>query len=131
MITKYSKFNESIKSLLVGPTEKEIWKSLGYDRTFDTTEEFFLYLINGMKIKEQTEFNDIVFWEKNDKIIFDQKLYGNIFWVNYEIYLIYKNIFEFTYNNSFKSLITKMIEKYLNWKVFDVNIDNLNRYFKK
>ena len=41
MITKYNQFNESIKSLLVGPTKDEIWKNLGFNRTFDTPKEFF------------------------------------------------------------------------------------------
>jgi len=64
MITKYSKYNESIKSLLTCPSKEEVWKSFGYDKSFNTPEEFFLNVIDGMKIKEQTEYPECVFWEK-------------------------------------------------------------------
>jgi len=68
MITKFEKYNESIKSLLVGPSKEDIFKNLGYDQSFETSEEFFLNVIDGIKIKEQTKYPDSVFWEKNDKI---------------------------------------------------------------
>jgi len=37
--------NESIKHLLTGPSEEEVWKSFGYNRTFDTPEEFINYIL--------------------------------------------------------------------------------------
>ena len=45
MITKYKIYNESVKSLLVGPTIEDAWKSFGFD-SFDDPEKFFSYLID-------------------------------------------------------------------------------------
>jgi len=119
MITKFEKYNESIRSLLVGPTKEEIWKNLGYDRTFDTTEEFFLYVIDGMKMRKQNKY--LVFWEKNDKILFEQDLKYKIIWVDYHsIWSIFVNIFGFNYDQT-QQFIKKQVEKHLNWKKFTID----------
>ena len=85
MITKYNKFNESIKFLLVGPSKEKMgdyWKSLSFDRTFDTPEEFFLYMIDGMKIKEQTKYPNVIFWMNHGKVIIEQNLKINVIMVD-------------------------------------------------
>ena len=121
MITKYNKFNESIKSLLVGPTKDEVWENLGYDRTFDTPEEFLLYRIDGMKIKEQVKYPNIIFWEKDGKIIFEQD-FGNMdLCVNdITIWSVLEKGFGLVYDEM-QLLIEKFVEEHLNWKGFSPN----------
>ena len=117
MITKYKQYNESIKSLLVGPTKEEVWKSLGYDRRFDTPEEFFLYMIDGMTIKEQTK--DYILWEKDDKTIFEQDLDSNILWVdNKSIWTVLENIFGIESNEKISYLINGIVKEHLKWMGF-------------
>ena len=119
MITKYITFNESIKSLLVGPSKKEVLKYFGYDETFDTPEEFFLNLIHGMKIKKQTKYLHCVYWEKNDKIIFIQDFRKNkiLFVEYYSIWSVFKNIFGLNYDET-QRFIKDQVKEHLNWKGF-------------
>jgi len=117
MITKFEKFNESIKSLLVGPTKEEIWKNLGYDKSFDTPEEFFLTVIDGIKIKEQTEHPNYIYWEKNGKVIFKQDLKDMDLWVDQTIWSILEKVFGINYNKTQK-FIKDQVEEHLNWKGF-------------
>ena len=116
MILKFEQYNESIKSLLVGPSKEEIWENLGYYQSFETPEEFFLYMIDGMKIKKQTKYPDSIFWEKNGKIIFEQDLKNNDLWVDYNsIWKILEKIFGFD-NTEIDVFIEYWVEEYLDWK---------------
>ena len=118
MITKYKLFNESIKSLLVGPSKEEMWKNLGYDRTFDTPKEFFLYMIDGMTIKEQNKYPNSIFWEKNGELIFEQDLDNMNLWVdNKSIWKILEKVFGLR-RDEVQSLINTVMEEYFNWKGF-------------
>ena len=117
MITKYYKFNESLLDKLEGPSKEEVWKNLGYDKTFETPEEFFLDVIDGIKIKPQTKYYDHVFWEKDSEILFEQNLNSMILWVEYSIWSVFKNVFDMEYNEIHR-LIKNMVEEYLNWKGF-------------
>ena len=119
MITKYNQFNESIKSLLVGPSSNEMtkyWKSLGFDRTFDTPEEFLSYMIDGMVIKIQTP--KYISWEKNGKIDFEQDLEHNILWINYKsIWMILEKVFDLE-SGEIRHLIKNVVGFYINWSGF-------------
>ena len=118
MITKYNQFNESIKSLLVGPTKEEIWKSFGYDQSFDTPEEFLLYVIDGISIKVQTKYTKSIFWVKNDKLLFEQDLKNKELFVDYEsIWVVFEKIFNLEYKE-IQSFISNIVEEHLNWKGF-------------
>ena len=117
MITKYNKFNESIKSLLVGPRKEEVWKSRGYDISFGTPEEFLLWVIDGMKIKEKTKDTDYIIWEKNGKIIFEQSLKSKNLWVEKSIWSVLEKVFGLDYDE-IKSIITDVVEEHLNWNGF-------------
>ena len=122
MITKYNKFNESIKNLLVGPTKEEVWKSKGYDRTFDTPEEFFLNVIDGMEIKKQSAYPYSVIWEKDGVIIFEQKLYTKDLWVDYKsIWSVFEIFFGLKYNE-IQIIIINIVREHLNWKGFTPKI---------
>lgn len=46
MLKKYNQYiKESLLDKLEGPNEEEVWKNLGYDRTFNTPKEFIDYII--------------------------------------------------------------------------------------
>ena len=118
MITKFEKYNESIKSLLVGPSKEEVWKSLGYDSSFGTPEEFLLWVIDGMKIKEKTKDTDYIIWEKNGKIIFAQDFDHMQLYVDDEsIWCVLEKVFGLDYDE-IKSIITDVVEEHLNWNGF-------------
>ena len=122
MIKNYKQFNESLLDKLQGPSKEEIWKNLGYDRTFDRTfdtpEDFFLDVIKGIKIKKQTKYPDSLFWEKNGKILFEQDFENMDLWVNYDIiWKIFEKVFGMEYNE-IQLFIKGMVEEHLNWKGF-------------
>jgi len=119
MITKFEQYNESIKSLLVGPTKeetKDYWKNLGYEQSFETPEEFFLYMIDGIKIYKQTNCPDYIFWVKNNNIIFKHELKTKKLWVDYNsIWSVLMKLFGFDFVET-QSFIKDQVEKHLNWK---------------
>ena len=107
---------ESLLDKLKGPSKEEVWSSLGYDRTFDTPEEFFLDIIDGIKIKPQTKYPDSIFWEKNGKVIFEQDFKKNQLYVDYKsIWMIFEKIFGLQYSET-ELFIKNMVEEYLNWR---------------
>lgn len=113
MIIKFEKYNESIKSLLIGPTKEEVWKSFGYDRTFDTIDEFFEYIIKDMKRFPQTKYPDYIFWGKNNMIIFEQYTKNdNLLFINHKVLGVIKSIFDPTY---YQQTVVELVEKYLHW----------------
>ena len=133
IIKKFNEFsiNEGVKSLLVGPNKDDVWKSFGYDRSFDTPEEFFSYVINNMKIKEQILNPNYIFWEINGKIIFKQDLINKILWVDCNLIdIIFRQIFKMSNSVSYKFIID-YLEKYLKWERFRINSSlYLNIYYK-
>ena len=83
---------------------------------FDTPEDFFLDVIDGIKIKEQDKFPRSVFWEKNGEILFEQDLEANHLWVDYDkIWKVFETIFGLNYQE-IKDLLKGMVEEYPNWK---------------
>lgn len=128
MIKNYIQFNESLLNKLQGPNEEDVWKEFGYDRTFDTPEDFFLYIIKDIKIKEQTKFPDSVFWEKNGKIIFEQNFKNKELYVDYNtIWVIFWKVFNIDYGETQK-IIIGVVEEYLNWKGFTPNVSGGRSY---
>ena len=118
MIKNYKQFNESLLNKLQGPNEEDVWKNLGYDKVFDTPEEFFLDVIKGIKVKEQTMYPDSVIWVKNGEIVFEQDLKNMELWVRYDtIWKVFSRIFGMEFNE-IKSFIKGMVEEHLNWKGF-------------
>jgi hypothetical protein len=129
MITKYKQFNESSLDKLTGPSKEEIWKNFGYDKTFDTPKEFFLDVIDGLKIKEESKYSDHIFWEKDGNILFEQDLKSKYLWVEYyHIWIVFENIFDMKYYD-IQSFINNMVEEYLNWKGFTSNEFNNDKLF--
>jgi len=109
----YKQFNEGLNDLLKGPSKEEIWKNLGYDKTFDTPEDFFLDVIEGIMIKQQDEDYNIAYWEKNGKIIFERDYVDNALYVNSKIWNILYGVFNIK-NRAF--FIKNILEEYLHWK---------------
>ena len=109
---------------MVGPTKEEMkdyWKKLGYDQYFETPEEFFLNVIDGMKIYKQNNY--YVFWRKNDKIIFRQELKTKCLYVDYySIWSIFSKVFGLNYDE-IQSFIKEQVEEHLNWKGFTPDYD--------
>ena len=115
MITKFEKYNESIKSLLVGPTEEETWKNLGFDRTY-TPEEYFVYLTGGIEIVSP---NGLYYeWKKGSKVVFEQYLKPEkIIFMKYSDIKIFDKIFNMELNilsgfREFCKFMKEMFDKY-------------------
>ena len=119
MIKNYQQFiKESLLDKLQGPTKEEVWKYVGYEKTFDTPEEFFLEVIKDIKIRPQTKYPDSIFWEKDGEIIFQQDLKNMVLWVKYNtIWKIFDKVFCMEYSE-IQELIKSMVEEHLNWKGF-------------
>ena len=90
---------------MIGPVEKDVWKSLGFDRIL-TKEEYFNYLTDDIKIISP---NGLYYeWKKDDKIIFEQYLTPEkIIFMDYEITLkIYETMFDMNFMQ-FRTFILK------------------------
>jgi len=115
MITKFTQYNESIRNLLVGPTKEEMWKNLGYDKHFDTPEEYFLDVIKDIKVQPFDRNNkDSVYWWKNGKTLFEQELKDKRLMVSFTIWTILINVFELSTEET-KLLISNMVDEHLGW----------------
>ena len=130
MIVKYHQFiKESLLDKLEGPTKEEVWKHYGYDITFNTPEEFFLDVINGIKIKPQTKYSQSVFWEKNSKILFEQDFKNNMLYVDYKsIWVIFEKIFSLQ-NAEIQRFLKNGVDENLNWKGLTPLNSNLNYFY--
>ena len=116
MIKNYKLFTESLLDKLEGPTKDEVWKSFGYEKGFDTPEEFFLDVIKDIKVKEQTKYPQSIFWEKNGKIIFEQDFKNNLLYVDYKsIWMVFEKIYDLQYSET-QLFIKNKVEEHLNWK---------------
>jgi len=113
MITNFEKYNESIKSLLVGPTKEEVWKNLGYDEQFDTAEEFMNYIITNIKILKQNITSSVI-WVIDKTPIFIQNSKDNFLWVNSnKIFYILESVFNLNSRESYV-LVKNIVEEKLN-----------------
>jgi len=106
---------------LVGPSKEEIWKNLGYEKEFNTPEEFFLYMIDGIVSCKSNKYPNSICWEKNGKTIFEQDFNYRDLIVNKEIWNILKNVFCFD-NDEVKSFIKEQVKEHLNWNGFTPHI---------
>ena len=159
MITKFEKYNESIKDLLVGPnkeemlnnlktkfdngeinlidyyikcrkynlkdgpTKEEIWKYFGYNKIFDTPEEFFLYIIKNINREPFNNKNKstVIYWKMNNETLFLQLESAKKLYVDCnKIWDILTKIFILP-SDEIKKLISNMIEKYLEITNYDVS----------
>lgn len=121
MIKKFNDFiNESLLDKMKGKTKKDILKQYGLEHT--SPEDFFLEITKGIKIKEQTKYSDSIFWEKDGKILFEQRLKRNSLFVHYKKIWRILNLYDMNYKEV-ESFISELIEsgkvdEKLNWKGF-------------
>ena len=98
MIKYYNQFNESLLNKFEGPTEEEVWKSFGYEKTFDTYSDFLDYMFSDLKVIKNPNYPNCFFYTKNDKILFEVDDDANYIYVDYfEIWLILEKIFSLDY----------------------------------
>jgi len=113
--------NESIRDLLVGPTKEEIFKTLGYDEVFETPEEFFLNILDKIKIYPQND-NNSTYWQINGKLAFQQDSELDLLWVdNKSIIFVLKKIYDMN-GPEIGNLIKSLVKEKLNWRV---NLSNI------
>jgi len=117
MITKYKQYNESIKSLLVGPTKDEMWKNLGYNISFNTYIEYMNYLINNLEIKNLEEDDNKIGVFLNGNCLFLQDNENEILLVDRKVFNILHNVFGLRIKEINNLLYDKM-GKFLEWDGF-------------
>ena len=90
MITKFEQYNEGIKHLLVGPSKDEVWKGLGYEKTFETPKEYLNYIVERLvKMDIGYKFR----WIYKNSDIFQYFIDSSILYVNEKIINILETIF--------------------------------------
>jgi len=128
MIKKYIKFNEGIKSLLVGPTKEEVWKNLGYDKSFDNLEDFLTELCDGMDASigyDGQSHSEIVF-SKDGKELFEFDIKEKKLSVAY--FAVQRIIYDMFYDgkegneNEMREIIKKVISNELGNDDFEVDM---------
>ena len=115
MITKFEKYNEGIRHLLVGPTKEEVWIELmngklkGLIKTIpESPIDFFYQIKDGCEISKNG--NPFILWTKNKQNVFKQYIKSNYFYVDYQkIWLVFEDIFGIEYNDIYK-LINSILE---------------------
>ena len=115
MITKFVKYNESIKSLLVGPTKEEAWDGLmnGKLKGFINHKPLSIYdyiyqIMDGCV--EMSKDKQNIYYGKNNIILFDQSTVSNLLYVSREyIWIILEKMYGLNYNEI--QLLLKQIFK--------------------
>jgi len=121
MIIKFDKYNESIKSLLIGPTKEDVWDNLFKDKLNglitsipDSPEDFFNQMKDDCSKMYESEY--IIYWGKNGIRLFRHELKNGILWISYiYIWLVLEKIYGFDYDET-KSFIRKQLLEDVNWK---------------
>lgn len=120
MVTKFQQYNESISSLLVGPTKEEVWNDLmdGKLKGFinhipDSHEDFFNQMMKDcVKTKRDKYYS---YWGKNDTTLFWVEPKFNKLYVNGKyIWTILENVYGFNYIET-QSLLLDIL-KNTKWK---------------
>ena len=124
MITKFYQYNESIKSLLVGPTKDEVWTELMNGKLKglitsipDSPEDFFNQIKEGCVIIETDEFGS-VYWGKNGNVYLFHIENGSediLFVRKSLIWSVLQKVYGLTHNE-IETLITKLLVNDKNFK---------------
>jgi len=121
MITKFTQYNENIKSLLIGPTKEEMWSELmngklkGFLKSVpNSPEDFFNQMKDGCKILDKN--NHYIFWGKNNVTLFWHHVKNKKIYISYNYIWIYFNIlYGFNYTETL-SFIKNMLLEDINWR---------------
>ena len=118
----FNHHNESILDKLKGPDTEDVWKEFGYDRTFETATEFFLYLIDGIEPIDNNR--GIIHWKKDDDMVFEQNPTQKKLYTPHKYFLIMEKIFGFKTKKEIETFIEDIADQYLklwNYKVVDID----------
>jgi len=139
MITKFEKYNESIKSLLVGPTKEEMWSKLLNGRLKglitsipESPEDFFNQMKEGCVEIVKGWYG--IYFGKNGIKLFQQDLKNGWLYVSYlYIWSVYEKIYGFN-KNEIQELIEKELLKDTKWKgltpsIYDEDEDDDTQIF--
>jgi len=116
MITKFEKYNESIKSLLVGPPEEEVWKNIGSEfiglnTPPDTVDEFLDYIFeNGHKMNK--EIINLYRWVFNNRSVFTLLQNMDTLYIYDKVLKILNSFYNITTKDEFIQLLQKRLEKH-------------------
>jgi len=123
MIKKYKQFNEGLLDKLTGPSKEEFFKNKGFEKSFETGDEFLDYIIvnlervelpakdhwnyQNMEIPNKTYFkyNGVIYFEYNNKS-------NKIYFSEENIHEILKDVFNLSYVDIMKLIRTKFKDKY-------------------
>lgn len=89
---------ESLLNILEGPNAEDVWKKFGYEKIFNTYQDFLDYKFNNLEIIKNIKYPNSYFYSKDDKILFEVDDDANYIYVDYfEIWLILEKIFSLDY----------------------------------
>jgi len=127
MIKNYTKFNEGIKHLLVGPTEEEIWTDLMNGKLKDliklipeSPKDFFNQIKEGCIEINKDKYG--TYFGKNGKILFQEDLkYGfeELYLSNKYIWSIFRKIYGLN-DREIKLLIKNLLIDDIKWNGLDI-----------
>jgi len=109
LFSKY-KTNEGILNHLKGPSEDDVWNNLGYDRTFDTAEEFLDYMVKNLK---KVEVGYITRWLFNNEKTFLHYEDTGIFYYNEKIFDVLRKMFDLD-DNDINIIVNREVVSKLN-----------------
>jgi len=120
MITNFKKYNESIKSLLVGPTKEETWiylmngKLKGLITSIpDSPEDFFNKIKEGCSKMGEDEYG--IYWGKNGIKLFQQNSKKGYLRVSHKyVWSVFENIYGLNYNETKLFIMDQLVED-TNW----------------
>ena len=121
MIIKFDKYNESVKSFLVGPTEDEAWDNVlngklkGLIKSIpESSEDFFNKMKDGCIEMDKNRFG--TYFGKNGIELFLQNSKDGLLHVSYKyIWSIFEKIYEFNYDET-ESFIKRLLVNDTKWK---------------
>ena len=111
MITKFEKYNESIKDLLVGPTEEEVWEKLGFPNTINTAEDLIIYIVNYSKVDYLTLKSYSHYYKINNKVYLTINPVGKCCTINQVNFSPLLNIFGIETGGDKKRFVKKILIK--------------------
>jgi len=120
MITNFEKYNEGIKSLLVGPTKENVWDNLFKDKLNglidsipDSPEDFFNQMKEGCVKMGEDKYG--AYWGKNGIKLFQEDSKNNLWISLIYIWSVLEKFYGLNYYE-IQSLIKDLLVDDTNWK---------------
>ena len=120
MITKFEKYNEGIRHLLVGPTKEEVWIELmngklkGLIKSVPESPEDFFYQIKDGCV-EMSRDEKGIYYGKNKIELFKIDLKNQFLYIDYNhIWSFLENMYDFNSSKT-QTIIKNILLKDINW----------------